>query len=389
MKQIYLDYAAATPCDKRVLKLMEEVYSEFGNPSSIHLLGERAKRYLEEARNKVAKVLYAKPTEVVFVGSGTEGVNLAIQGVARAFRKSNKRHIITTKIEHHAVLNTVKYLWEEEKFTVTYVKPEKNGIINPVEIQKAIRKDTFLITVMYANNEIGTIQPIAEIGKIAKRKNIIFHTDACQTAGFCNLNVQKLNVNLMSLNGSKIYGPRGIGCLYIKSNTPIQPLILGGGQENSLRSGTENVPAIIGFTKALEFVQTNKNKESKRLVKLRDYFVKSIQKKISEAILIGDKDLRLPNNVYFIFPEIKGEVLVRILSKYFGVYCSTGSACSNINPEPSHVLLSLGYSAKLAQCGIRFSLGKKTTSAEINYVLKVLPEVLSKSKEISPIILDD
>lgn len=389
MKQIYLDYAAATPCDKRVLKLIEELYSEFGNPSSIHLLGERAKRYLEEARNKVAKLLYAKPIEVVFVSGGTESVNLAIQGVARKLRESNKRHVITSEIEHHAVLNTVKYLEREEGLMATYLKPDKNGMINPTQVERAIRKDTFLITIMYANNEIGTIQPIAKIGKVAKKNNIIFHTDACQAAGFYDLNVQNLNVNLMSLNGSKIYGPRGIGCLYIKSNTPIQPLILGGGQENGLRSGTENVPAVMGFAKALEFVQTNKNKESKRLVKLRDYFVKSIQKKISEAMLIGDKDLRLPNNVYFIFPEIRGEILVRILSTNFRICCSTGSACSNINPEPSHVLLSLEYSAKLAQCGIRFSLGKNTTLTDINYVLKVLPEALSKSKEISPVILDN
>ncbi len=387
MEQIYFDYAAATPCDKGVLKLMEEVYYEFGNPSSIHFLGERAKKYLEKARAIVAKILNAQPSEIVFVNGGTESINLALQGVARAFRNSPKRHIITTEIEHHAVLNTVKYLEKEEKFKVTYLKPNKTGLIEPLQISKAVEKDTFLISIMYANNEIGTIQPIIEIGKIAKSRKVIFHTDACQAAGFCDLNVKKLNVDLMSLNGSKIYGPRGTGCLYIEHNTPIKPLILGGGQENNLRSGTENLPAIVGFAKALELAQKNKNKESKRLIKLRNYFVESVQKKIPEAILVGDKNLRLPNNTYFIFPNIRGEIIVRILSKKFGICCSTGSACSNINPEPSHVLVALGYPVKLAQCGIRFSFGKNTNLNEINYVLRVLPDTLKIAKEVSPIIL--
>jgi len=387
MKQVYLDYAAATPCDREILKLMEKVYFEFGNPSSIHLLGEKAKQYLEIARNKVAKVLNADSKEIIFVSGGTESVNLALQGVARAFINSSKRHIISTEIEHHAVLNTLKYLERETNLKVTYLKPNNKGIINPFDVKKAIRKDTFLISIMYANNEIGTIQPVKEIGRIAKRRSIIFHTDACQAAGFCELNVKKLNVDLMSLNGSKIYGPRGIGCLYVKKDTPIKPLIFGGGQEKGLRSGTENVPAICGFAAALEFVQRNRNKESKRLIKIRDYFTKEIKKKIPEAILVGDEKLRLPNNVYFILPDIKGEVLVRILSKNFGIYCSTASACSNINPEPSHVLLSLGYTPQLVQCGVRFSLGKNTTLNEINYVLKILPKALKEAKEISPILI--
>jgi cysteine desulfurase len=387
MKQVYLDYAAATPCDRKILKLMEKVYFEFGNPSSIHLLGEKAKQYLEIARNKVAKVLNANSKEIIFVSGGTESVNLALQGVARAFINSSKRHIISTEIEHHAVLNTLKYLERETNLKVTYLKPNNKGIINPFDVKKAIRKDTFLISIMYANNEIGTIQPIKEIGKIAKRRNIIFHTDACQAAGFCELNVKKLNVDLMSLNGSKIYGPRGVGCLYVKKDTPIKPLIFGGGQEKGIRSGTENVPAICGFAAALELIQRNKIKESKRLIKIRNYFIKGIKKKMPEAILVGDEKLRLPNNVYFIFPGIKGEILVRILSKNFGIYCSTASACSNINPEPSHVLLSLGYTPQLAQCGIRFSLGKNTTLNEINYVLKNLPKALKEAKEISPILI--
>jgi len=386
MKQVYFDYAAATPCDERVLKLMEKIYDEFGNPSSIHFLGERAKKYLEESRSIVAKILNAQTSEIVFTNGGTESINLALQGVARVFRNSSKRHIITTEIEHHAVLNTVKYL-EEEKFKVTYLKPNKAGLIEPLQIVKAIKKDTFLISVMYANNEIGTVQPISKIGKITKNRKIIFHTDACQAAGFCDLDVKKLNIDLMSLNGSKIYGPRGIGCLYIKDGTPIKPLILGGGQEKNLRSGTENLPVIVGFAKALKLVQKSKHKESKRLTKLRDYFIKEIKRKIPAAILVGDKNLRLPNNVYFIFPDIKGEIIVRILSKKFGIYCSTGSACSNINPEPSHVLLSLGYSPKLARCGIRFSFGKNTNLNEISYTLKVLPKALKIAKEISPIIL--
>lgn len=240
---------------------------------------------------------------------------------------------------------------------------------------------------MYANNEIGTIQPIREIGKLVKEKGIIFHSDACQAAGFLELNVKKLNVDLMSLNGSKIYGPRGIGCLYIREGIPIQPLILGGGQENNLRSGTENLPAIVGFAEALDLAQRKKNKEIKRLIKLRNYFIRQIQKEVPEAIFVGDLNFRLPNNVYFIFPRVKGEILVRILSEYFGIYCSTGSACSNINPEPSHVLLSLGFSSKEAQSGIRFTLGKYTSFSNINYVVKILPYALNKAKEISPVVL--
>lgn len=387
MKQVYFDYAAATPCDKKVFRLTEKLAFEFGNPSSIHFLGEKAKKYLEEARFKVAQILNARPSEIIFLSGGTESINLALQGVARTFRHSCKKHIITTEIEHHTVLNTVKYLEKEEKFRVTYLKPNQTGVIKPSQISKTIKKDTFLISVMYANNEIGTIQPIIEIGKITKSRNIIFHTDACQAAGFYGLDVRKLNIDLMSLNGSKIYGPRGIGCLYIKHNTPIKPLVLGGGQENNLRSGTENLPAIVGFAKALELAQKNKQKESKRLVELRDYFIKSVQRKIPEAILVGDKRKRLPNNVYFIFPNIRGGIVVRVLSKDFGICCSTGSACSNINPEPSHVLLSLGYSPKLAQCGVRFSFGKNTTLDEINYALNVLSKALIKSKEVSPIIL--
>lgn len=387
MKQVYFDYAAATPCDEGILKLMEEIYHEFGNPSSIHFLGEKAKKYLEEARSIVAKLLNVQVSEIVFMSGGTESINLALQGVARAFRNSSKRHIITTEIEHHAVLNTVKYLEKEEKFKVSYLKPNKAGLIEPSQIAKAIKKDTFLISVMYANNEIGTIQPIIEIGKIAKNRKIIFHSDACQAAGFCDLDVKKLNTDLVSLNGSKIYGPRGVGCLYIRQNIPIKPLILGGGQENNLRSGTENLPVIVGFARALKLVQKDKNKELKRMVKLRNYFIESIQKKIPEAILVGDNNSRLPNNAYFIFPNIRGEIIVRILSKSFGICCSTGSACSNINPEPSHVLLSLGYPVKLAQCGVRFSFGKNTNLNEINYALKVLPEALKIAKEVSPIIL--
>jgi len=387
MKQVYLDYAAATPCDRKILKLMEKIYFEFGNPSSIHLLGEKAKQYLEIARNKVAKVLNADSKEIIFVSGGTESVNLALQGVARAFMNSPKRHIISTKIEHHAVLNTLKYLEKETNLKVTYLKPNNKGIINPLDVKKAIRKDTLLISIMYANNEIGTIQPVKEIGKLAKRRNIIFHTDACQAAGFRELNVKKLNVDLMSLNGSKIYGPRGVGCLYVKKDTPIKPLIFGGGQEKGIRSGTENVPAICGFASSLELVQRNKIKESKRLIKIRDYFIKEIKKKVPEAISVGDEKLRLPNNVYFIFPGTRGEVLIRLLSKNFSIYCSTASACSNINPEPSHVLLSLGYPPQLSQCGIRFSLGKNTTFNEINYVLKILPKALREAKEISPILI--
>jgi cysteine desulfurase len=388
MPKIYLDYASTTYLDRKVFRAMKP-YLEggiFANPSSIHEAGRKAKYALYQARKKIAQILNCQPAEIIFTGSGTESCNLAILGIAENF--SEKRgHIITSQIEHHAVLRPCQKL-EKEGFKVTYLPPDREGIVKVSDLEKAIQPDTFLISIMYANNEIGTIQPIAEIGKLLKSKDlkskIYFHTDACQAAGFLNLNVEKLGVDLLSLNGSKIYGPKGVGLLFLKQGTPIKPLILGGDQEEGKRAGTENLAGISGFSKALELAQQNKKRESERLKKLRDYLISEIEKKIPKVVLNGDREKRLPNNVNISILDIEGEAVLLWLDKY-GIYASTGSACDSQSLEPSHVILSLGRPYEYAHGSLRFSLGKLTTKKDIDYLLKVLPKIVKKLRNISPV----
>ncbi len=385
MKEIYLDHAATTYVDDEVKKEMDKYFSKiYGNPGSFNNAGLIAKNAVDDARDKIASILNCKPNEIIFTGSGTESINLAIQGVASNL-KNKGRHIITSSIEHHSVLETCKYL-EKDGFEISYVNVDKNGIIKPEKIEKSIRKDTILITVMYANNEIGTIQPIKEISKIAKKNNILMHTDACQAAGYLDINVNNLNIDLMSLNGSKIYAPKGIGILYKKDNVKIKPLIYGGGQEFNLRSGTENVPGIVGIAKALELVQKNKEKETIRLIKLRDKLINGILKNIPKSFLNGDREKRLPNNVNISILDIEGESLILYLNEK-KVYASTGSACSSKSLEPSHVILALGNSYEVAHGSIRFTLGKRNKEEDINYVIKILPGIVKKLREISPVNL--
>jgi len=386
-KEIYLDHSATTYLDPRVKKQMDKYFcEEFGNPGSFNTIGLRAKKAVDKARNGIAKMLGAKSNEIVFTGSGTESVNLAIKGVVRA-NKDKGKHITTTTIEHHAVLDTCEYLEKYEGFKVTYLEVDKYGLVTPEQVEKAIRKDTVLISVMYANNEIGTIEPIKEIGKIAKKHKILFHTDACQAGCSQDLNVNNLNVDLMTLNGSKIYGPKGTGMLYIRNGVRIQPIIHGGGQERGLRSGTENVPGIVGFAKALELCQKEKEKENQRLIKLRDKLIKYITSKIQKTFLNGHPTKRLPNNANITILDIEGEAIMLYMNKY-GICASSGSACTSKTLDPSHVIMGIGLPYEAAHGSIRFSIGRRTTEKDIDKVIKVLPGIVENLREISPVKLE-
>ncbi|MEK7121955.1 MAG: cysteine desulfurase family protein, partial [Patescibacteria group bacterium] len=392
MKRIYLDHSATTCLDKRVRQAMEPFWGEnFGNPSALYEEGRKAKKSLDEARVSVASLINARPDEIIFTAGGTESDNLAIFGVVKAFRnQALKPHIITTKIEHHAILNTVENL-EKEGFETTYLNVDRNGLVDPADVKKALRPETALVSVMYANNEIGSIQPIAEIAKIIRdfRKTKsseaaypLFHTDACQAAGYLEMDVEKLGVDLMTINGSKIYGPKGTGFLYIRSGVKLKPIIYGGGQEKGLRSGTENVAGIVGLAEAFKIAQKERKKESARLIKLRDKLAQGILKTIPKTVLNGHPKKRLPNNVNVSILGIEGESAVLYLDAY-GVSVSTGSACTSLRLEPSHVIAALGRPSEYSHSSLRFTLGRKTNEKEINYVLKVLPEVVKILREIS------
>jgi cysteine desulfurase len=390
MKRIYLDHAATTYLDPRVKEEMEPYWiKHFGNPSAIYEEGRVVNRVLSETRKEVASIINAKPNEIIFTGGGTESDNLAILGAARAYKKYGN-HIITTKVEHHAVLHAFSAL-EKEGFKTTYIDVDKDGIIDLKKFKAALKKETILVSVMLVNNEIGTIQPIAEISKIirAHRKTNslsgplpLLHTDAIQGAAYLDLNVSKLGVDLMSLNGSKIYGPKGVGLLYIKQGIDLEPVIHGGGQEKNLRSGTENVPGIVGFVKALELVQKDREKESERLIKLRDMLIDGILEEIPDSVLNGSKEERVPHNVNVSFYGVEGESVVLYLDAK-GIACSTGSACSSSSLETSHVIKALNRSYEYAHGSIRFSLGKVTTKEDIEYVLKVLPLTIKTLRDIS------
>jgi len=390
-KRIYLDHAATTYLDLRVKKVMDDFWiKNFGNPSSLYKEGRLAKKAIEESRLKIARFINAKPQEIIFTAGGTESDNLAIFGVANNFKKG---HIITTKFEHHAVLNACKKL-EELGFEVSYLDVGEKGIVSLKDFKRALKKETVLVSIMYANNEIGTIQPIAEIGKIIKdfrnsktsdfKTYPLFHVDACQAAGYLDLNVEKLGVDLMTVNGSKIYGPKGIGFLYIKSGVKISPLLYGGEQERGLRPGTENVPAIVGLAKAFELAQKERDKESKRLTSLRDYFIKRLTKEIPRVYLNGDSKDRLPNNINVSILGVEGESVVLYLDEK-GVSCSTGSACTSESLEPSHVIMALGGPYEYGHGSLRFTLGKCNKKSDIDYVMKILPDIVKKLRAISAV----
>ncbi len=379
---VYLDNSASTKVDENVLKEMLPYFSEdYGNPGSMHSIGLKGSLALDFAREKVAKLLNADYREIIFTGSGSESINLAIKGVAQ---QKKKGHLITTSIEHHAVLDSFENL-EKEGFETTIVDVEKNGIVDVNKIKDAIREDTILISVMYANNEIGSIQPIKEIAKIAKENKILFHVDACQAGNSENIDVKELGVDLMTLNGSKIHGPKGVGCLFKKRIVAIKPQILGGSQEFKLRSGTENVPLIIGFAKSLEIAQENKVEYKKHLTQLRDYFIEKLLK-IPDTMLNGDDKKRLPNNINITFLNIEGEAIL-LMMDHVGICASSGSACTSKSLDPSHVILALGRPYEVAHGSIRFTMSKYTTKEELDHVIEKMPAIVKRLRDISPVHL--
>ncbi|MBI2475033.1 aminotransferase class V-fold PLP-dependent enzyme [Candidatus Uhrbacteria bacterium] len=394
-RQIYLDNAATTPIDPRVFEAMLPYLSgKYGNPSSFHTLGKQAKDDMIESRSQIAEILNSRSDEILFASGGTESDNLAVLGFARA-NQANGKHLITTAIEHHAVLEAMIQLEKKEGFEITYLKPDSDGLVSASQVSEALRPDTILVSVMYANNEIGTIQPIKEIGNLVqkyrkekKQSWPVFHTDACQASGFLDLDVEKLHVDLLTLNGSKMYGPKGVGILYMKRGIKLQPLQFGGSQERGLRPGTENVAGIIGMAKALTLAQKDKVNESKRLVQLRDKLINGILKSIPKTRLNGHLTTRLPNNVNISFLDIEGEALVLYLDAA-GIFASTGSACTSASLEPSHVILALGMPYEVAHGSIRFTLGHYTTDEDIDYVLKTLPPLVEKLRSISPVRVDE
>ncbi len=378
-KIIYLDYAATTPLDTRVLKAMTPYFSEnFGNASSLYKIGQTAKAALENSRIKVADLINAEPEEIVFTSSGTEANNLAIKGVAFAKKKG---HIITSAIEHHCVLETIDWL-KKQGFEVTILPVDRYGLVDLNELKKSIRKDTILVSIMHANNEIGTIEPIEEIGRICKEKGVYFHTDAVQTFGKIPIDVKKLDVDLLTASSHKLYGPKGVGCLFVRKGTEIDPLLHGGGHEFGLRSSTENVAGIVGFAKAVELRKKEMRSEAKRLTKLRDKLIKGALK-IKGSYLNGHPIKRLPNNANVRFNFIEGESIIMQLD-FDGIEASTGSACSTKSLEPSHVLLAIGLKHEEAHGSLRLTLGKYTKESDIDFVLKTLPGVVERLREISP-----
>ena len=371
---IYLDHAATTGVKEEVLKEMLPFFSiEFGNPSSLYSIGRRAKRAIEQARERVARAINAKPKEIYFTGCGSESDNLAIKGIAYGL-KSKGNHIITSKIEHHAVLNSCKTL-EQEGFEVTYLNVDKDGLINLGELKNAITDKTILITIMTANNEIGTIEPIEEIGKIAKANNVYFHTDSVQAIGNLKIDVQKMNIDSLSMSAHKFYGPKGVGALYVNENVPFKKLQDGGHQEKNKRGGTENVAEIVGLGKAIELANKNLDEYNNKLLELREYYISEIEKKIPDVKLNGHRTKRLAGNANMSFKGIHGGDLLLKLDEQ-GICVSTGSACSSGSTEPSHVLTSIGLGTEYLQGSLRVTFGNENTKEDVDYLIKNLEEII-------------
>ncbi len=383
MKRIYLDYNATTPTHPEVLETMLPYYRDsFANPSTIYFFGQETKKATEEARDKVASLLGANPEEIVFTSGGTEADNFALKGVAFALEEKG-RHIVTSAIEHHAVLSTCQYL-EKRGFKVTYLPVDEYGWLDPQKVQDAITKDTILISIIHANNEVGTIEPISEIGEIAQRRGVYFHTDAVQTVGKVPVKVDKLKVNLLSLSAHKFYGPKGIGALYIRSGTHIHSLIHGGHQERIRRAGTENVPGIVGLGKTAEIASRKMEEEAKRIENLRNKLEKQIKENIPHVYVNGHPSKRSPNTLNVSFEFAEGESLLLNLDLK-GIAVSTGSACTAGSLEPSHVLRAMGVPPQLAQASLRFSLGRDTKEEDIDRTVETLKEIVGRLREMSPL----
>ncbi|MBI2668440.1 cysteine desulfurase [Candidatus Woesearchaeota archaeon] len=375
-KPIYLDYAASTPLDPEVLRAMQPYFSDiYANPGSLHDAGERAKQAVERSRETVARILHVNPEEIIFTSGGTESNNLAIKGIAF---KAGKGHLITSCIEHHSVLDVCKYL-ETKGLAVTYLPVDREGFVTPENVEKAIRKDTILITIMHSNNEIGTIQPVERIHALARKYKMPFHADACQSAG--QVELPSKYADAMTLNGSKIYGPKGIGILYKKSAILLEPLFHGGGQEFGVRSGTENVPSIVGFAKALEIAERRRIAEAKRVAILRDYFIKKLLE-IPGSGLNGHPTQRLPNNVNISFKDIDAETMLKHLHAA-GIYASSGSACTAHQIEVSHVLRAIRLPAEYVRGTIRFSLGRDSTKEKLDIVVAKVSEIICSLRTVA------
>lgn len=382
MRRVYLDNNATTPLAAEVYEAMKP-YSleEYGNASSIHWYGQRAKAAVEAAREQVARLINARPSEIVFTSGGTESDNAAIFGVVEAARSETK-HVITTSIEHHAVLNAAKAL-EKRGVRVTYVRVGSSGVVDPQDVERAIRPDTVLISVMHANNELGTLQPIEEIGRIARENDIYFHTDAVQSVGKIPVDVEKLGVDLLSLSAHKLHGPKGVGALYIRKGTILKPLLYGGHHERDRRPGTENVPGIFGLGKAAELALGHMSEEATRLAALRDHLEEGILRNIPLVTVNGDRARRLPTTTNISFDYIEGEGFV-IAMDLKGIACSTGAACSSGSLEPSHVMSAVGKTPEQARSSIRFSLGRFNTPEDIDHALDILPDVVEHLRAVSP-----
>lgn len=379
MKRIYMDHAATTPVGLKVTEAMAPYFTEkFGNPSSLYSEALDSKMALNKAREIVASIINARPEEIVFTSGGTESNNLALKGASFAKKRG---HIITSAIEHHSILDPAKWL-EKQGFEVTYLPVESDGILASENVEEAIRKDTILISIMHANNEIGTMQPIEKIGDIAREHKILLHTDAIQTVGKIPVDVRKLNVDMLSISSHKLYGPKGVGALYVKRGTKIMPLLHGGGHERKMRSGTENVPGIVGFAKACEISMAGMDSESKRLAKLRDRLIKGVLK-IENSWLNGHSKKRLPGNANFGFKFIEGESIILELD-FNGIMANTGSACSSSSLKPSHVLTAIGLVPEYTHGSLRFSLGRENTEEDVDYVIKTLPKVIGRLRKMSP-----
>ncbi|MGD9145463.1 MAG: cysteine desulfurase NifS [Anaerolineae bacterium] len=383
---VYLDHAATTAVDPRVVEAMLPYWTQhYGNASSVYTLGREAHRALDQARQTVAEILNCTPREVIFTSCGTESDNLALRGVAFERRhRAQKNHIISSPIEHHAIAHTAEQLEKQFGFEITYVPVDRYGMVDPGDVAQAIRPDTAIISIMYANNEVGTIEPISEIGEIARAQKIPFHTDAVQAGGSLSLDVKALNVDMMSLSAHKFYGPKGVGVLYARRGVPFLPMQTGGGHERKRRAGTENVPYIVGLATALELAHKELEESDERITRLRDKLIAGVLERIPDSQLSGHPTQRLANNASFLFKYVEGESILLNLD-LLGIAASSGSACTSGSLEPSHVLTAMGFPHEVAHGSLRLSLGKENTDKDVDYVLETLPGIVAKLREMSPL----
>lgn len=385
MQSAYLDYAATTPTDSEVLAAMMPYFTEvFGNPSSVYSFAAKSRKAIDTARGQVARALNAEPDEIFFTGSGTEADNWALKGTMERLR-SKGDHLITTKIEHHAILHTAEYLEKVEGFHVTYLPVDSDGRVRMEDLEAAMTDKTVLVSVMFANNEVGTIQPIGEIGSLCRRRGVLFHTDAVQAAAQLDIDVRALNIDMLSLSAHKMYGPKGTGAFYLRKGLRLENFMHGGAQEHGRRASTENTAGIVGLGTAILLMKSRLSQDRPRIVSLRDRLIDGVLTKVPHAKLNGARGgLRLPNNANFSFIGVEGETLLLDLDAK-GIYASTGSACSSESLDPSHVLLALGLSHEMAHGSLRLTLGRETTDEDIDYVLDVLPKIVARRREMSPL----